>query len=89
MNKKQVSRKTVGAIASELQQKHQDPVSAIDLQRATEKEYLDNLVWAADHARKKVDCSNLNTALWPKNKRVAVRTQISVYLILPYERHIS
>jgi hypothetical protein len=54
-----VGGNTVGAVASELQQKKQDPISAIELQRATEKEYLDNLVWCVKHARKEVECSSI------------------------------
>lgn len=37
------TKKTVGAIASELQQKPLEMVSPVDIQRATEKEYLQNL----------------------------------------------
>ena len=49
--------KTVGAIASELQKKTPDSIDPIEIQRATEREYLDNLVWCIKHAQKKVDCS--------------------------------
>ena len=47
----------MGAIASELQQSDHSVINPQEIQRAQEKEYLDNLVWCANHARKKVDCS--------------------------------
>lgn len=56
------NRATVGKIASDLLVKEQnhatkEAANAIDIQRATEQEYLDNLVWAVKHALKQVDCS--------------------------------
>lgn len=54
-----MNNKTVGAIASELLQKTPDTLDPIEIQRATEKEYLDNLVWCIDHALKQVDCSDM------------------------------
>ena len=52
-------KKTVGAIASELQKQNTNPIDPIELQRATEKEYLDNLIWCVKHVQKKIDCSGL------------------------------
>lgn len=53
-----MTKKTVGSIASELlsQSNTQD---VIETQRATEQEYLDNLIWAVKHAQKKIDCSSI------------------------------
>lgn len=52
-----MKRKTVGQISTELAQKTPDTLDPIEIQRATEKEYLDNLVWCVNHAQKTVDCS--------------------------------
>lgn len=52
-------KKTVGSIASELQTKNTHSFDARELQRATEQEYLDNLIWAVQHAQKKVSCDHL------------------------------
>lgn len=52
--------KTVGSIASELlSNPDTHKLNPQEIQRAQEKEYLDNLVWAVKHAQKKVDCSHL------------------------------
>lgn len=52
--------KTVGAIASELLSKSDTHnLNPQEVQKAQEKEYLDNLVWAVKHAQKKVDCYHL------------------------------
>lgn len=51
--------KTVGAIASELLSKANEKIDPREIQRAQEKEYLDNLVWAVKHAQKKIDCSTI------------------------------
>ena len=55
-----MKRKTVGQISSELAQKTPDSFDPIEIQRATEKEYLDNLVWCVNHAQKTVDCSMID-----------------------------
>jgi hypothetical protein len=54
-----VNRPTLGTISTELLKSAPASLSPIDIQRETEKEYLDNLVWAVEHARKKVDCSKI------------------------------
>jgi hypothetical protein len=54
-----MSKETMGKIASDLMQKTPDSLDPIEIQRATEKEYLDNLIWAVEHAQKKVDCSHI------------------------------
>lgn len=51
-----MSYKTVGSIVSDLSQKQPDSLDPIEIQRATEKEYLDELVWCVEHAQKKVPC---------------------------------
>lgn len=50
---------TVGKIASDLMLKTPDSNDPIEIQRATEQEYLDNLMWCVQHAIKKVDCSSI------------------------------
>lgn len=50
--------KTVGALSSELKQKADQPINPQEIQQAQEKEYLDNLIWAVEHARKKVECAD-------------------------------
>ena len=55
MTKKQ----TVGSVASELSPKTPDSLDPIEIQRATEQEYLDNLIWCVKHAQKKLDCSSI------------------------------
>jgi len=57
---KETKNKTVGAISQELQQKTPESINPIEIQRATEKEYLENLIWAVKHAKKQVDCSSLD-----------------------------
>lgn len=52
-------KKTVGSIASQLSQKAPDSLDPIEIQRATEQEYLDNLIWCVKHAQKKLDCSSI------------------------------
>lgn len=48
---------TVGKIARDLLLKSPDSRDPIEIQRATENEYLANLEWCVNHALKKVDCS--------------------------------
>ncbi len=55
-----MSKDTVGKIASDLLQKTPDSNDPIEIQRVTEKEYLDNLIWAVEHAQKKLDCSSID-----------------------------
>jgi len=53
-------KKTMGAIASDLLNKESsNDISPIEVQKAQEKEYLDNLTWCVQHALKKVDCSKI------------------------------
>lgn len=59
MEKERAPKKTVGQISSDLLIKVPDSLDPIEIQRATEKEYLDNLVWAVEHAQKKIDCSSI------------------------------
>lgn len=54
-----MTKKTVGHIASDLQLKTPDSNDPIEIQRATEREYIDNLEWCVKHALKKVDCSSI------------------------------
>lgn len=51
-------KQTVGAIATELKSKADQALNPQEIQQATEKEYIDNLVWAVKHARKLVPCPN-------------------------------
>lgn len=51
-------KKTIGSIATELKQKQDSNLNPQDIQQATEQEYLDNLIWSVQHARKKVDCAD-------------------------------
>ena len=54
-----MSKKTAGQIASDLMKKVQghEIENAIDVQRASEKEYIDNLFWAVNHNFKTVPCT--------------------------------
>lgn len=54
-----MSERTVGSIASDLQLKTPDSRDPIEIQRATEHEYLANLEWCIKHALKKVDCYDI------------------------------
>lgn len=51
-----MSKPTVGKIASELFNSDHGTVNPQEIQRAQEKEYLDNLAWCVKHARKEVPC---------------------------------
>lgn len=66
-------KKTIGQHSTDLMVKHRfDPMTnAIDVQRASEKEYLDNLNWAIEHAQKNIDCSNI-----PKHEYCKTRDPI-------------
>lgn len=48
--------KTAGSIVSELSQKTPDSLDPIEIQRATEKEYINELTWCIKHAQKKTMC---------------------------------
>jgi hypothetical protein len=50
------NKQTVGEIASKLQQSGSGSIDAREIQRASEQEYLDNLVWCVNHAKKKINC---------------------------------
>ena len=53
-------KQTIGSIASELLSKNDNHnLNPQEIQRAQEKEYLDNLVWCVQHAQKKIDCSKI------------------------------
>lgn len=52
-----MTKETVGKIASELQMETPSSLDPVEIQRATEKEYLYNLEWCVRHAIKDVDCS--------------------------------
>ncbi len=52
-------KETVGKVASELQRKIPDTNDPIEIQRAAQKDYIDNLIWTIQHMQKKVDCSDL------------------------------
>jgi hypothetical protein len=54
-----MTKQTLGSIASELQLKTPDSNDPREIQRATEREYLDNLEWCVKHALKKVDCYSI------------------------------
>lgn len=52
--------KTLGSIASDLISKSDNSnINPQEIQRAQEKEYLDNLAWCVKHALKQVDCSDI------------------------------
>jgi hypothetical protein len=52
-------KQTVGKIASDLMLKTPYSNDPIEIQRATEREYLENLEWCVKHALKQVDCSSI------------------------------
>lgn len=51
--------KTVGSISQDLLKTAPSSIDPIELQRATEQEYLDNLIWCVKHAQKKIDCYDI------------------------------
>ena len=61
-------RSTVGKIASDLLRQSPSENDPREIQRATEQEYLDNLIWCVDHARKKLDCSTIKNHDGCKNR---------------------
>jgi len=54
-----INNQTTGAIASNLLAKHDQSLSPIEVQKAQELEYLQNLEWAVRHAQKKVECGDI------------------------------
>lgn len=54
-----MAKQTMGKIASDLLLKTPDSNDPIEIQRATENEYLHNLEWCVQHELKKVDCSSI------------------------------
>lgn len=56
MNEK---RETVGKVASDLLTKVGDTRSPIEIQKATEIDFLKNLEWSINHELKLVDCTNV------------------------------
>ena len=52
-------RKTVGQYVLEGQQQKQTKVSAVELQKQMEKEYLEELDWCVKHEKKEVSCAGL------------------------------
>lgn len=55
-----MNNKTLGSISTELKNKKPDIVNPQEIQRAQEKEYLDNLTWCVKHALKEVSCADLD-----------------------------
>lgn len=49
-------KKTVGKLVSELSLKTPDSLDPIEIQRATEQEYINELIWCVKHALKKETC---------------------------------
>lgn len=54
-----VKKDTVGKVARDLQMKIPDTLDPVEIQRAAQKDYIDNLIWTIQHMQKKVDCSHL------------------------------
>lgn len=54
-----MKKKKVGEIASDLLLKTPETRDPIEIQREVQKDYIQNLYWAVQHAQKKVDCSHL------------------------------
>jgi len=51
-----MSKRNLGAIVSELSLKTPDSLDPQEIQRATEQEYLNELIWCIKHAQKKSSC---------------------------------
>ena len=49
----------MGQIALEASASDSGLINPQEIQRAQEKEYIDNLVWCVKHARKEIDCSTI------------------------------
>lgn len=80
-----MSKKTVGAIASQLRNSDHGSINPQEIQKAQEKEYLDNLVWCVKHARKEVDCSAIKGHDICKD-RVAMEKDFYIAALLKKER---
>lgn len=53
-------KQTIGSIASDLLSKNDTlNLNPQEIQKAQEKEYLDNLVWCVEHAKKEIDCAGI------------------------------
>jgi len=55
-----MDKQTIGSIAPKLFNSDHGSINPQEIQRAQEKEYLDNLIWCVNHARKEVDCSTID-----------------------------
>ena len=51
-----MAHKTLGSVVLDLSKKTVESTDPIEIQRATEKEYLDELIWSVEHARKRIFC---------------------------------
>lgn len=82
-------KQTVGSIASGLLSKHDTHnLNPQEIQRAQEKEYLDNLVWCAQHAQKKTDCSKIENHDQCKD-RVALEGDFFIAALLKKEKFLE
>ena len=80
-----MNKQTVGKIASDLMLKTPESSDPIEIQRATEREYLENLEWCVKHALKKVDCSSITNHDECK-KRVAIDGDFYIAALLKKEK---
>lgn len=79
-------KQTIGSIASDLLSKNDTSnLNPQEIQRAQEKEYLDNLVWCVQHAQKKIDCSKIEGHQQCKD-RVAIEGDFFVSALLKKEK---
>lgn len=85
MSRQSTSRVTVGKIASDLLASGSGKSDPREIQRATEKEYIDNLEWCVQHALKKVDCSSVKGHDICKN-REALEGDFFVSVLLKKEK---
>lgn len=53
-------RETVGKIAQDILNKTPETLDPIELQQEMQKEYIDNLIFAVEHAKKRADCSTFH-----------------------------
>lgn len=84
-----MKRQTVGKIATDLQQKTPDTLDPQEIQRATEKEYLDNLAWCVDHAKKRVFCDENKGCTKECNSRDALDGDFFIECITKKERKLE
>ena len=80
-----MTKPTLGTISSDLLNKHKDKIDPQEIQRAQEKEYLDNLIWAVKHAQKTVPCDILEGHL-ECSKRDALIGDFFVVVLLKKEK---